>query len=210
MDSLEHIRQRFGLDYSQPSPIEIPDVSRKTLALLFAELGFALGVEVGTWRGQFAEILCKGNPALKLYCVDPWKAYGGYTDFKSQESLEWSYGRAQHRLAPYKCELMRMPSLEGVTHFADGALDFVYVDGNHDFPNVVADIHAWLPKVRAGGILAGHDYRQCINQHNMHVYEAVNGYTASYHIEPWFVLGRKLRVAGEIREGHRSFMWVKC
>lgn len=210
MDTLEYIKNKFSLDYKQPSPIEIPNSGRKTLALMLAELGFNTGVEVGTWRGQFAEILLKANPALQLYCVDPWKTYGGYTDFKSQDSLDWSYQRARKRLAPYNCSLMRMPSLEGMDHFAEGSVDFVYIDGNHDFPNVVQDIHGWLPKVRVGGILAGHDYRRCINQHNMHVYEAVNGYTASYHIEPWFVLGRKDRIEGELREGHRSFMWVKC
>lgn len=180
------------------------------MALLFAELGFRSGVEVGTWRGQFAEVLLISNPALHLYCVDLWKTYDGYTEFTDQKVQDESYRMAQRRIAPYNCKLMRMSSLEGMTHFKDGSLDFVYIDANHDFPSVVADIHGWLPKVRVGGILSGHDYRKWTPRHAMHVCEAVNGYTTAYGIEPWFVLGRDAIIAGEIREKHRSWMWVKC
>jgi hypothetical protein len=45
-----------------------------------------------------------------------------------------------------------------VTQFKDGEVDFVYIDGDHGFDAVKADISAWWPKVKNGGILAGHDY----------------------------------------------------
>ena len=49
-------------------------------------------------------------------------------------------------------------SLEAAARFADKSLDFVWIDGNHEYEAVKADIMAWLPKVKAGGVLAGHDY----------------------------------------------------
>ena len=41
---------------------------------------------------------------------------------------------------------------------ADGDLDWVFIDANHNYDYVRADIAAWTPKVRPGGIIAGHDY----------------------------------------------------
>jgi hypothetical protein len=40
----------------------------------------------------------------------------------------------------------------------DGELDFVYLDADHTYEAVKADIAAWWPKVRVGGTLGGHDY----------------------------------------------------
>jgi predicted O-methyltransferase YrrM len=42
--------------------------------------------------------------------------------------------------------------------FPDEHFDFVFIDAAHDYASVVADIRGWLPKVKHGGILAGHDY----------------------------------------------------
>ena len=42
--------------------------------------------------------------------------------------------------------------------YPDQSLDFVFLDADHDYESVKADIAAWLPKVKPGGILAGHDY----------------------------------------------------
>jgi len=46
--------------------------------------------------------------------------------------------------------------------YEDGSLDFVWIDGDHSEEAVRADINAWLPKVRNGGWLGGHDYDNVI------------------------------------------------
>lgn len=52
-----------------------------------------------------------------------------------------------------KCE-----SSEAAARFPDGFADFVFIDANHTREFVRRDIDAWLPKIKPGGIIAGHDY----------------------------------------------------
>lgn len=54
--------------------------------------------------------------------------------------------------------LMRMHSTTAARYIANGSLDIVYIDAEHSYDSVKADIIAWIPKVRLGGILCGHDY----------------------------------------------------
>jgi predicted O-methyltransferase YrrM len=49
-------------------------------------------------------------------------------------------------------------SAAAANNFVDGSLEFVFIDANHEYEPIKADIKAWLPKVRKGGVLAGHDY----------------------------------------------------
>ena len=51
-----------------------------------------------------------------------------------------------------------MTSLEAAPLIPDHSLDFAYVDARHDYASVLEDLEAWFPKVKPGGILAGHDY----------------------------------------------------
>jgi cephalosporin hydroxylase len=53
---------------------------------------------------------------------------------------------------------IRLPSVEASKLYKDGNLDFVFIDAMHTYDAVKEDIAAWLPKVRVGGVLAGHDY----------------------------------------------------
>lgn len=210
MDTLAWIIDKYKLDISQTSPIEIPNVGRDDLAVWFRELGFQTGVEVGTERGVYAEILCKANSTAQLYCVDLWECYTGYRDRKSNKEFVEIYQTAKERLSKYKVEMIREYSMDAVKHFPEDSLDFVYIDANHEYPWVTEDIVHWSKRVRPGGIVAGHDYyRSILKDSKCHVLAAVNGYTYAYRINPWFVLGTQARIPGQARDKSRSWMWVK-
>lgn len=198
-----------GLDVRR-LPIEIPDMGRQDLAKMFAALQFRTGAEIGVEQGVFAEVLCRKNPAVHLYAVDAWTAYRGYREHVSQDKLEEFYLGTMLRMAPYHCDVIRKFSVEASRDFKNGSLDFVYIDANHDFGHVVEDLVAWLPKVRSGGIIAGHDYcrRKNSRVYQCHVVEAILGYTGAYAIRPWFVVGAKQVSESETRDRPRSWFWV--
>lgn len=244
MDTLEYIMKKFELrftgclcdhlpvehehevrgctlcpcgEYERRGPIVIPNFGRNQLPELFTELGFKQGAEVGVMKGEYSQVILERAPGIHLFCVDPWRAYDGY-DMGDQAKMDTLFARAQKRLRPYAWKTyIREFSVEAAKKFADGSLDFVYIDAAHDFVNVVNDLNAWTPKVRKGGIIAGHDYVKrgmgpnIYGKQNMsfHVKQAVDAWTLAYLIDPWFVLGRKWPEEGEIRDKIRSYMWVK-
>lgn len=153
---------------------------REVLGVLFRELGYVLGAEIGVRRGDFSEVLLKANPDLKLFCVDPWGPYPGrrYT-IEIQEKI---YQHAKKNLDKYNVEFVRKKSLDAVNDFENNSLDFVFIDGDHRFASVVQDICQWHVKVRSGGIIAVHDYFMG----ELGVFMAVEGFVKSYNIQPYY------------------------
>jgi len=210
MESLEYIVNKYNLTPSGSNPTEIPNIGRDNLGELFHELGFKVGVEVGVEQGLFSEVLLKANPDLKLYCVDAWLAYTGYRDHVSQERLDGFVENTKQRLAPYDYELIRKYSMDAVKEFEDESLDFVYIDANHELPWVMNDLYYWGLKVKPGGIISGHDYYKSKRTYTKcHVKYAVDCFAQAFRVYPWFILGSRARVEGEIRDTSRSWMWVK-
>lgn len=201
MKTLEFILNKFNLTYNDSTamPITLPLTGRNGLAKLFAELGFKTGAEIGVFEGAYSEILCKENPKLKLFSIDPWTPHKGYLDYARKSTLENAFNQAKTKLASLNAEIVKKYSQDALEDFLDGSLDFVYIDGDHSFQTCLDDINGWSNKVKTGGIIAGHDFGKSKNPH-IKVHEAVNEYTKSCNIKPWFVL---------TAEHPKSWMWVK-
>lgn len=169
-------------------PIIIDHFSRrKEFIQMLAERQVKIGVEVGTDHGKYAEQLLAGIPTLRLLCVDPWKAYTEGNEVHTQEEMDEIYQSVLQRLAPYNFSIDKMTSMESVKNIKENSLDFVFIDGNHSYKNVLEDITEWTKKVKAGGIVAGHDYKvDPVNDYG--VIEAVTKYVEDNHISPLFIL----------------------
>lgn len=210
MDTLEYIVKKYELRYKDHWHNEIPNVNRKNMAELFGELGFKVGAEIGVEEGVFSEVLCNSIPGLKLYAIDPWKAYEGYRDHVSQSYLDSIHAATLNRLAPYNVEVMRLFSAKAVKKFKDNSLDFVYIDANHELPHIMDDICAWEKKVRPGGIVSGHDYYASQGMYaKCQVKYAVDCYSAAFKVKSLFLIGTKEFIEGQIREQPRSWMFIK-
>lgn len=214
MNTLNHILKKYNITVGREYIINIDQIeSGKGLARLFDELGFKFGVEIGTDQGEYADVLLRTIPGLYLTCVDPWKAEAYKSGEQpegneNQEFFDKRYKETVEKLKLYsQVRIKRATSMEALEDFADNSLDFVYIDGNHDFVNVARDIDGWIKKVRPGGILSGHDFvRYPFRKHN-HVKRVVEAYIASYRLFPTFVTNM---ARNELkRDKFRSWFLVK-
>lgn len=138
-----------------------PFVGRNNFPTLLHERSLiGTAVEVGTHRAEFAEAFLSTWQGERLYCVDPYLSGYNDKDPVSHSNRDDDYLEAMRVLQPFhnRVSVLRMTSKEAAPDFSKGSLDFVYIDGNHDFEYVNDDIHAWWPKLRFGGVLAGHDF----------------------------------------------------
>lgn len=124
----------------------------------------ATGIEIGVKRAGYSEFVLAHWRGQLLISVDPWSEAPSdeYRDRANvaQAEQERYYRTARTRLARFggRSEIWRTTSVEAAARVADASLDFVYIDARHDRESVLEDIAAWYPKVRPGGIVAGHDY----------------------------------------------------
>ncbi len=121
-----------------------------------------IGVEVGSCEGMFACDLLYTWTGDKLYMVDAWRHLEFWKDALSVGRDESLHRMLNAAARVYKFQsravLIRDLSVEASKLFRDGTLDFVYIDANHSYEAVSEDLQWWWPKVKSGGILAGHDY----------------------------------------------------
>lgn len=122
-----------------------------------AEDGFHF-VEVGSYEGQSAaymavEIINSGKN-IKFDCIDTWAHHNNV------HNSDEAYNMFLNNMKPVKGHYtpIKMDSIEASKLYSDNSIDFVYIDADHSYESVKNDIIAWLPKVKQGGILAGHDY----------------------------------------------------
>lgn len=176
-DPYREIKAVFNVRTDEPLPVVTKQryADRRLLAELCKRLGFKTGAEIGVRTGAFSECFCKAG--LEMWCVDPWAPCPNY----SLERQERGYAEAVKRLEKYGVHFVRESSLDAVGDVPDG-IDFLHIDGRHEFDFVMQDIILWAPKVRAGGIVACHDY------HLTGVKRAVEAYTLAHDIRPWFAL----------------------
>lgn len=168
------------------------DSTREDLAKIEAKLGFTEGAEIGVAKGEHAKLLCDTIPGLHLRLVDPWVAYGRV----KQSIADSRFESAVKRLDGCNVTWNRRLSMDAVRDVADGSLDFVYIDGRHDFESVIMDLAKWAPKVRAGGIIGGHDYYEF---YQAGVIPAVRAYVQARDIREWYVT----------KEKEASWFWVQ-
>jgi predicted O-methyltransferase YrrM len=184
MTAVEHLKEWWGRS-EQCAPARLPKLTRARLAQLFGEWGLRDGAEIGVDSGRFSEVLFAGIPGLCLIGVDPWER----NPLKEEQAR--SRLAKQSGWSPFKAT-----SLEAAREIADGSLDFVYIDGDHRFDFVMLDLILWAPKVRVGGVIAGHDYYRF---RNAGVVPAVDAYTQAHRVHEWFLTDEK----------EASFFWVK-
>lgn len=128
----------------------------------------AVFVEVGSWFGRstayMGEQIKKNSKNIKFYVVDTWEGAG---ESETQKTIVSNYGgnifpAFWQNMVNSKLEDLISPlqitSEKASLLFDDETLDFVFIDASHVYDEVTKDISCWYPKIKKGGIIAGHDF----------------------------------------------------
>lgn len=126
-------------------------------------------VEIGSWLGRSSYVLAKalsGKSNSVLYCVDPFNGGG---DVASEVLYKERIGQLADKSPLHKfnenmakfgvADLIKtIPdySFNAIKKF-DKGIDFLFIDGNHDYDSVYRDYKEWSPLIKKGGYIAFHD-----------------------------------------------------
>ena len=119
------------------------------------------GVEVGCAFGQYSARILSQWKGKAHYMVDPWENLPDSEYREAHTGIDYNswYDSCQGLAkSDGRVTLIRLRSVEAAKQFEAHSLDFVYIDGNHDYGFVMQDLDAWFPKVKAGGLIGGHDF----------------------------------------------------
>jgi len=112
-----------------------------------------IGIEIGSLSGESAEIFLKSNAFKTFYCIDPWFDYWKTEDYiRAEKNFDNRFSNNSI------IKKVKMKSSEAILVLDVDKIDFLYIDGNHDYEYVKSDLRHYFPLVKHGGIVAGHDW----------------------------------------------------
>lgn len=111
--------------------------------------------EVGVLRGEYSQRIVNIVQPSKHYLIDTWQ---DHLDLKGTESHEFVLNRFSKEITDGKVIVLHGTSAAKLIAIPENSLDFIYLDGCHEYENVLAELFVAYEKLKIGGILAGHDY----------------------------------------------------
>lgn len=119
-------------------------------------------VEVGSWKGRSTVAICeglRGGSEATVWAIDTFAGDPDVAEAVGAVDQRAVAAEFKRNTAGYDClRMIVAESVEAAAEFDDESLDWVFIDADHSYEAVVADIAAWAPKLKPGGLLSGHDY----------------------------------------------------
>lgn len=115
-------------------------------------------VEIGSYSGEGTVVIAKHFK--EVTAVDPWMNGYDINDVASQQCpMKFVFQAFQDKTEDLENVMfIRGKSIDALESIKDESCDFVYIDGDHRYEGVLADLIGWRPKLRVGGVMAGHDW----------------------------------------------------
>lgn len=119
--------------------------------------------EIGVWQCKNAKKLYEYCKPSEMVLVDIWKTIKKRGDEKNRSKQIWEqyYQKALGFAKSHdNITVIRGESVKTSKTFEDHYFDIIYIDAGHSYESCLADLNAWYPKIKPGGILCGHDYNE--------------------------------------------------
>lgn len=128
-------------------------------------------VEIGVLGGDFSKMILDILEPEKLILIDPYRycadggQYGSELDYlpkaySTEEQYQGLIKRFYNEILSGQASVIRKFSYEAEDDFPPHHFDFLYHDGSHLYDDLRRDLKGWLPKMKEGGLICGHDYRE--------------------------------------------------
>lgn len=148
-------------------------------------------VEIGSYLGKSTSIIAEGikdKNNCKLYAIDTFENQG------MSEGLRNTFPEFERNTARYKkmITVLKGFSFNVVKDFSE-SIDFLFIDGNHEYESVKKDIEDWICLVKEGGLVCFDDYYLFRDENR--VKKAVNETIEEGHLKPIKVVAGRMMVA---------------
>ncbi len=149
----------------------------------------SVGAEIGVLNGDFSKMIFDILKPKQLFLIDPFgicvDTYGKELNYLSTAySTTADYfgvlNRFEKEIVIKSIVVDNNFSHRSVVNYQDNSLNFIYIDASHKYEDVKRDLRDWLPKVKADGIIAGHDF---INFEGFGVVQAVSEFIIEHNFE---------------------------
>ena len=122
---------------------------------------FGKGAEVGVQAGEYSRTIRSTWEGEELYLIDWWRYSPNYKDIANvpdEKQKEFYLSVVKKFMDDHSVHIIRKESIEASKQFSDEYFDWIYLDADHSYEGCLNDLKAWYPKLKKGGIFAGHDY----------------------------------------------------
>lgn len=140
-----------------------------------------IGVEIGVAKGDNSQSILTELNVNHLTLVDIWEKWEEPLELKSYDKMKiyvngmFMIGKEKEKLTDKfkfgsfdyiqnkfrgmdgQVTILRSKSQDASKKFDDESIDFIYIDASHNYSDVIVDLQSWYPKVKIGGVIAGHD-----------------------------------------------------
>ena len=133
--------------------------------------------ELGVDHAKFSREIIKRTMPSRLHLVDVWQC---------ERYHERLFYMISNLFAPQiesgSVVIERKLSTEAAHDYPDAYFDWIYIDTDHSYRTTRAELELYAPKIKPGGLIAGHDYSKgnFVGMYRYGVIEAVHEFCNNY------------------------------